>query len=172
MKEQVVARAYAKAVIQIGKSKKIDISKDLNNFFKLMEKSDNFKHVIYSGMFTMREKESVCHALVKKMKLSTTFRDFISFLLREKRITLYPLILKEALRLNDEAKGIVHGSVEGVESSIGNDINKKLINYLEKNLKKKVILNYVTNDKYNFGVSGMCGRFAARCFGRQAIRHI
>ena len=151
MKEQVIAKAYAKAIVQIGKSKKIAISKELDSFFKIIKKSDNFRHVLFSGMFSIEEKENVCKALVKKMKLSTVFRDFVSFLLWEKRISLYSLIVKEALRLDDEAKGVIHGSVEGVESTISNDVNKKLVNYLEKSLKKKIFLNYVTKDNITSG---------------------
>ena len=151
MKEQVVARAYAKAIVQIGKKKKIDISKELVRFSQMMEGCDRLRHVISSGMFTMEEKNSVCKFLFKKMKLSTTFGDFISFLLQEKRMLLYFLILKEALKLDDEAKGVVHGNVEGASASIGNDVKKKLVHYLEGYLKKKVILNYLTNNKITSG---------------------
>ena len=151
MKEQVVARAYAKAIMNIGEKKKNNISKELLSFSHVMENCSNLRHVIYSGMFTMEEKVDVCKSVLKKMKLSTTFGDFISFLLQEKRMPLYSLILNEALKLDDEAKGVVHGYIEGVEASVGNDVKKKLVDYMEGYLKKKVILDYLTNNKITSG---------------------
>lgn len=151
MKEQVIARAYARSIVQIGKRRKVDVSKELAFFSKMMEDCSHLRHVIFSGMFSMEEKRDVCKSLVEKTRLSTTFGDFILFLLQEKRIPLYSLIFKEAVKLDNEAQGIIHGNVEGAEASIGNDVKKKLANYLEKCLKKKVVLNYQMSRKITSG---------------------
>ncbi|MCY4523828.1 MAG: F0F1 ATP synthase subunit delta, partial [Halobacteriovoraceae bacterium] len=84
-------------------------------------------------------------------KSSSVFRDFIVFILQEKRMLFFSMILKEAKKLADDKKGVVHGEIEGIERSLSENVRKKLVGYLERHLKKKVIFNYSVNNKITSG---------------------
>ncbi|MCY4524204.1 MAG: F0F1 ATP synthase subunit delta, partial [Halobacteriovoraceae bacterium] len=71
MKEQMIAKAYAKALVELGERKKIDLTKELDRFSLAMENCGDFRKTIYSGMFTMEEKIDVCNSLLKKIKSSS-----------------------------------------------------------------------------------------------------
>ena len=152
MKEQIIAKAYAKAFFQLGQTRQVNILEGLSRFYKAMNDCEDLKNVLYSGMVTIEEKIEVSEAVAKKIKVPSLVKECLFFLLGEKRMDIFPLIVEELTAFDNEKKGVVAGIVKVSDGKkMDEGMRKKLIGYLEKYLGKKVKLNYQMNDEITLG---------------------
>jgi F-type H+-transporting ATPase subunit delta len=142
MKEQITAKSYAKSIMELGDSSKIDVATELLNFNLLINECNDLENVLYLDLFTFEEKQSVLNEVINKSKLSSLMSHFLSFLLQEKRLNLLPLIWKEVTIIDDDRRGFLKGVVYGSEESISNSDKELLEKYLTSKLQKKASLEY------------------------------
>lgn len=151
MKDTLVAKIYARSVLELGDEKKVDIGSDLIRLTEVINSSNQLENVLFMDVFTLEEKRNVFLQVASKMNLSPLTIQTVKFLIDEKRISLLPLLIKEVIVLDDERKGFLKGTIEGREKEIDGDVRQKIENYIKNKLGKKLSLKYIQTDKITAG---------------------
>ncbi len=151
MKEQAVAKVYAKSILELGDEKKINIASELTKLTEVINKSNELENVLFLELFTLEEKKSVFVEVAKKLNLSDITTETVKYLIDEKRIGVLPLIIKEVIVLDDERKGFMKGTIEGTGSQIDPVFKEKIEGFLKKKFNRQPHLDYVQNQNISAG---------------------
>lgn len=151
MKQQVIAKVYAKAFLEIGEERKINLADELTLLTETINKSNSLENILFMDVFTREEKKAVFGDIAAKLNLSPFLVESIKFLVDEKRIGLLPLIVKEIIVLDDDKKGFIKGTIEGPASEIDQKSKDQIVGFLKEKLKKEPTLNYVQNSSLTAG---------------------
>ena len=160
MKENNIAKIYAKTFIELGESNKVDIAEEIIKLTETINVSNDLENVLFLDVFTNEEKKSVFKAISEKISLAPILVAAVNYLIDEKRISLLPLITKEVIVIDDATKGFLRGTIEGSADSISDEIRGKLIEALKKELGSIVPkLNYEKNEKITAGYKVTVGDY-------------
>ena len=151
MKEQAVAKVYAKSLLELGDEKKIDIAGELTKLTEVINKSNELENVMFLELFTLEEKKVVFTEVAKKLGLSVITTETVKFLIDEKRIGILPLIIKEVIVLDDERKGFMKGTIEGTDVQIDPAFKAKIEGFLKNKFNREPHLEYVQNSNLSAG---------------------
>jgi F-type H+-transporting ATPase subunit delta len=151
MKEQAVAKVYAKSLLELGDEKKIAVADELILLTEVINNSNDLENVLFLELFTLEEKRNVFNDLAKKIKLSDLTMHAINYLIDEKRIGILPLIVKEVVVLDDDRKGFMKGTIEGSNAVIDPAMKAKIEEFLKAKLGKTPKLNYVASSNVTAG---------------------
>ena len=142
MKEQIIAKAYAQSIVELGVELKLDLVKELTTLQEAINKNNDLETLLFLEVFTAEEKLSVLNEVMKRLGLSQITMNFMQFLIQEQRIGLMPMIFKNVIVIDDHNKGFLRGTIEGSEESIPADVKEKLKSYLQEKLGREPILEY------------------------------
>ncbi len=142
MKEQIIAKAYAQSIVELGVEMKLDLVSELTTLTEAINKSNDLETLLFLDVFTAEEKLSVLNVVMSKLSLSQVTVNFMQFLITEKRVGLMPMIFKNVIVIDDHNKGFLRGTIEGSEETIPADVKEKLKSYLKQKLGKEPILQY------------------------------
>lgn len=151
MKEAIVAKAYAQALIQLGEETNTNVAADMTALTEAINASNDLENVLFIDVFTVEEKAAVLIDVMKKLKLSTVSTNFLQFLLQEKRIHLFPLIFKEVIVIDDHKRGFLRGVVEGADDAPNAAYVEKIKTYLQQKIGKEIQLTYSKNEDISAG---------------------
>ncbi len=142
MKDSIIAKAYAQSIVELTNETKTDIVGELTALTELMNKNNDLETVLFMDSFTIEEKSSVIEAVCERAKFSALTKNFLLFLLSEKRIGILPMIYKNVIVIDDHIKGFLRGTIEGSEDSIPEEVKTKLTSYLKNKLGIEPKLEY------------------------------
>lgn len=142
MKEQIIAKAYAQSIVELGSELKLDLVSELTKLTEAINKNNDLETLLFLEVFTAEEKLSVINEIMKRMNLSQITINFMQFLIQEQRIGLMPMIFKNVIVIDDHKKGFLRGTIEGSEETIPEEIKEKLKKYLQNKLGREAILEY------------------------------
>lgn len=151
MKEQAVARVYAKSLLELGDEKNVKIADELTKLTEVINKSNDLENVMFLDLFTLEEKKVVFLEVAKKLDLSQITTETVKYLIDEKRIGILPLIFKEIIVMDDERKGFMKGTIEGTEVDVDPAFKAKIESFLKKKFGREPHLDYVQNNKISAG---------------------
>ena len=151
MKEQIVAKAYAQSIIELGKESNVDVAKELTDLSTLINKSNDLENLLFLDVFAVEDKIEILNEIISKMGLSPIVKHFLNFLVNEKRIGLFPLIFKDVIVIDDHNKGFLRGTIEGSDSDVSPEFKAKMTTYLKEKLGLTAELTYVKNDDITAG---------------------
>jgi F-type H+-transporting ATPase subunit delta len=151
MKEQIIAKAYAQSIVELASELKLDLAQELTTLSEVINKNNDLETLLFLEVFTAEEKLSVLDVVMDKLKLSTILKNFMHFLVQEKRIGLMPMIFKNVIVIDDHKKGFLRGTIEGSEESIPEDVKNKLKAYLHQKLGKEALLEYTKSENVTAG---------------------
>jgi F-type H+-transporting ATPase subunit delta len=151
MREQAVARVYAKSLLELGDDKKINIAEELTKLTEVINKSNDLENIMFLELFTMDEKKAVFGEVAKKLNLSPITTETIKYLIDEKRIGVLPLIIKEVIVMDDERRGFMKGTIEGGTAQIDPAFKTKIESFLKGKLGREPHLDYVQNANLSAG---------------------
>jgi len=152
MKEQNISKAYAQSMVELAEENKIDIAKELTSLTEVINKSNDLETLLFLDVFSAEEKWSVLSTVSDKLALSQMTKNFLQFILAEKRIGLLPMIIKDVIVIDDHKKGFLRGTIEGSDVSLSEDFKAQIKSYLKSKLGKEPILNYVQNANVTAGL--------------------
>ena len=152
MKEKTIAKAYAKAIYELGETNNVSVADDLTKLTETINVSNDLENLFFLESFTVEEKQSVLNDIITKLGLSPITNSFLKFLLQEKRFGMLPLIFKEIIVIDDHKKGFMRGTIEGRDSEISQEYITKVQSYLKDKLGLNPQLKYVQNEKIAAGV--------------------
>lgn len=145
MKEQAVAKVYAKSFLEIGDENKVNIADELTKLTVAINNSNDLENVLFLEVFTLEEKKAVFSDVAKKLELNTITTGVVNFLIEEKRIGILPLIFKEIIVIDDEKRGFIKGSIEGNTAEIDPATKTKITSFIKNKLGREPHLDYVQN---------------------------
>lgn len=152
MKEKIIAKVYANTITELGKDQNIDTAQELTVLSETISASNDLENLLFLDIFTTEEKSDVFKKIAEKLDLSKVMIASILYLIEEKRISLFPMIFKEVIVADDDAKGFMRGTIEGSTDKIDEELKAKLLSSLESDLSgKKAILNYEKNESITSG---------------------
>ena len=151
MKEQIIAKAYAQSLVELSDDNKLDLAKELTTLTETINKSNDLETLLFLDVFSAEEKWSVLDHVLNKLSSSQMLRNFLQFLIVEKRIGLLPMIIKNVIVIDDHKKGFLRGTIEGNEDQIPENIKNQLKDYLKNKLGRETILNYSKNPEISAG---------------------
>jgi F-type H+-transporting ATPase subunit delta len=151
MKEQNISRAYAKAIVFLAEEVKVDLASEITNFNVCINSNNSLENVLFSDVFTIEEKLNVAKEILKRIKVSPITQNFVSFLIGEKRMGIFPLIFKEIIVLDDHKRGFLKGVIEGSDIAPDPVFTEKLRKYLDNRTQAKTDLQYVKNNDVSAG---------------------
>jgi F-type H+-transporting ATPase subunit delta len=151
MKEQIIAKAYAQSIVELGVELKLDLVKELTTLTEAINKCNDLETLLFLDVFTAEEKLSVLNEIMKKLELSQITQNFMQFLISEQRIGLMPMIFKNVIVIDDHNRGFLRGTIEGSEETIPADVKEKLKIYLQNKLGREPILEYKKSENVTAG---------------------
>jgi F-type H+-transporting ATPase subunit delta len=151
MKEQSVAKVYAKSFLEIGSESKVNIADELTSLTVAINKSNELENVLFLEVFTLDEKKAVFNDVAKKLNLNAITTSMVNFLIDEKRIGILPLIFKEIIVIDDEKKGFIKGTIEGNSTEIDAATKNKITSFLKTKLGREPHLDYVQSGNVSAG---------------------
>lgn len=151
MREQAVAKVYAKSLLELGDEKKVNIADELIKLTEVINKSNELENVMFLELFTLDEKKAVFVEVAQKLNLSPITTETIKYLIDEKRIGILPLITKEVIVLDDDRRGFLKGTIEGTDVQIDPAFKAKIETFLKNKLGREPQLNYVQNSNLSAG---------------------
>ncbi len=151
MKEQIISKSYAQSLVELSEELKLDLAKELTTLTEAINSNNNLETLLFLDVFTNEEKWSVLEVVTTKLGLSEIMKNFLHFLIQEKRIGILPLIFKDVIVIDDHKKGFLRGTIEGSEAQLSDEVKNKLKSYLQKKLGKEAVLTYKQNDSVSAG---------------------
>jgi F-type H+-transporting ATPase subunit delta len=151
MREQAVARVYAKSLLELGDDNKINIADELTNLTEVINKSNELENVMFLELFTLEEKKAVFGEVSQKLNLSPITHHAIMYLIDEKRIGVLPMIIKEVIVMDDERRGFMKGTIEGTDAQVDPAFKSKIESFLKNKLGREPHLDYVQNTNMSAG---------------------
>lgn len=151
MKEQAVAKVYAKSLLELGDEKNVKIADELTKLTEVINSSNDLENIMFLDVFTLDEKKTVFTEVAKKLNLSQITVETVKYLIDEKRIGILPLIFKEIIVLDDERRGFMKGTIEGTDVQIDPVFKEKIESFLKKKFGREPHLDYVQNSKISAG---------------------
>jgi F-type H+-transporting ATPase subunit delta len=152
MKEKTIAKVYAHSFLELGKSKNVDMAKEVTLLTELINSSNDLENVLFLDVFTTEEKITVFEEIAKKANLSSLLVECVKYLINEKRLGLFPMVFKEIIVIDDNEKGFLRGTIEGATDDITEEYKAKLMDMLKKYIgDKKPILTYKKSEDVTAG---------------------
>lgn len=151
MNDQNISKSYAAALFELGKEKNIEITDEVIKLNEVIAHSSDLENVLFLDVFTPEEKWAVLSEVLNKLDCSTVLKNFLAFIITEKRIGIFPMVFKDLVVLDDEEKGFLRGTIEGFESEVNETFKNKIINFLKERVNKEVKLEYVKNEEITAG---------------------
>jgi F-type H+-transporting ATPase subunit delta len=151
MKEKQIARSYAKTITELGQELNVDVAEELTLLTSMINENNNLETLLFMDVFTIDEKQDVLDQVMSKLKLSPIVVNFMKFLLQQKRVSLFPIIFKDVIVLDDEAKGFMRGTIEGVLDDVDAKFSEKMTKFLSEKIGKDIKLRYEKNKEMTAG---------------------
>ena len=151
MSESQIDKAYAVAAIKLGEEAGVDVPKELTALTEVINSSNDLENLLFLSIFTTDEKKEVLGEVFKKVTLSPIVKNFIHFLIEEKRIGQLPMIYKEMMVLDDHNKGFLKGVIESADGQVDEGIKNQLLELMKKKLNANIELTVKTNDRITAG---------------------
>ena len=159
MKNSIVAKVYAQAVVKLAEEKSCPIFSDITAIIDLLNHSPMLEQVLFLKVFTEIEKNQILNDVLVKLEINQLTKNFLLFLLAEKRLSLLPQIYKELITIEDASKGFMKVYVEGPLDQLELKAQASLEKYLLEKLGYKSSITYKKNEKISAGYQVSAGDY-------------
>lgn len=158
MKERMVARRYAKALVEIGfREKRIEeIRDELIKIRSMFKEYPNFWKAVSLPIYPLEGRKKVLDKVMKKVGFSSSVTRFFDILVEKERINLLPTIFSIFQELSDKAQNRVRGVLYAPEPLKDKDF-KKIKRALSKYIGKEVVLEGDVDPSLIGGVKARIG---------------
>jgi len=142
VKNLVIARRYAKALLLIGKGdgQAESYRTELERLTSLIEKEEAFEQVINNPLYEASARKKVLTAVIDKLDLSIVMKSFLLLLFDKGRFGFIGNISEFYQKLADELKGVARASLISA-TELSSDAIEKIRNSLSKMTNTDVILD-------------------------------
>jgi F-type H+-transporting ATPase subunit delta len=141
MKEEVIGRRYAKALILLGKEQGNweEIGKDLDAFVSLFQGNELLRRVLCDPVHDRKKQAAILQEVLKKLGTDPACSHFLLLLVEKERIRYLPAIFKIYRQLEDNLAGRLRAKVVTAQT-LGDDQVAAIKKSLEGRFHKKILL--------------------------------
>ncbi len=141
MKNLVIARRYAKALLLIGKEdgKTETYREELAGFSELIEKEKTLQQAINNPLYHAAGRKKVLETIIAKLALSEIMKSFLTLLFDKGRFVYLSSINDFYQKLADELKGIARASLVSA-TELSSETVEKILTTLSQRTGKDIIL--------------------------------
>lgn len=155
MTGNIVARRYAKALFAVAEGKGADelsaYGKELSEVAKSVEESPDVMKLFKSPLFSVEEKRKVLGQVSDRLSLGQVIDNFLNLLADKDRLAVLPEVSESFTTLLDQAEGVLRGElITAVD--LAEDKKKVILEQLEKQAGKKLVLSFATDKDILGGV--------------------
>ncbi|MDY6831078.1 MAG: ATP synthase F1 subunit delta [Thermodesulfobacteriota bacterium] len=142
MKNYVIQRRYAKALMLIGKedNNAEQYKEELNGFVSVLDMEKAFEGAITNPLYPVEARRKVLDMVIEKLGVSVMMRSFLTLLFEKRRIQHVRGINEVYQNLVDELKGIVRADVVSA-CELSDDVVEKIRASLSKMTGKQVVVD-------------------------------
>lgn len=135
MKDDVVAKRYARALYDLGKEEGLQekFLGDMEAIVSILASSEEFRGIMESPLYDIILKKRILGQIIAEAKLSTYMKNFFNILLEKDRFVYLESILDAYRVILDEASGRVRAVVTSAM-----ELDKAQIQRISEALKKIV----------------------------------
>ena len=153
MKNQSIARRYAKALLMIGKTdgNAENYKDELDGFASLIAREMALEQVINNPLYNAEERKKVLTALIVKLNLSKVMASFLKLLFDKGRFSFLGVINEFYQKLADDLKGVARASLVSA-NELSSEAVEKIRKALSKKTGKDIVLDIKTDPALIGGV--------------------
>ena len=141
MKEEVIGRRYAKALILLGREQNAweEIGRDLEAFVALFEEDAVLNRVLCDPVHDRSKRKAILAAILKKIETGVVCANFLSLLVDKERIRYLPAIFKVYRQLEDQLAGRLRASIVTAQKADPEQV-EAIRKTLESRFEKQILL--------------------------------
>ncbi len=141
MKNMVIARRYAKALLLVGKEdgNAETYKKELDMIAGLIDGSKELEQAIMNPLYDSAKRKNVLKNIIERLKISQGMTSFLLLLFDKGRIGFLSSINDFYKKFADELKGIVRGRLVSA-AALSSDMIDKITSALSKRTGKNIVL--------------------------------
>ncbi|MCD4742629.1 MAG: F0F1 ATP synthase subunit delta [Desulfobacteraceae bacterium] len=142
MKNLVISRRYAKALMLIGKEdgQAESYRDEIGRVIKLFDDNSELEHALTNPLFNKDDRKNVLEAVMQKIDFSQIMKSFLGLLFDKGRIGFLRDVARLYNDFADELKGIVHASLISA-TELSSESVEKIKDALTKKTGKNIILD-------------------------------
>ena len=143
MKEEVIGRRYAKALIALGQEqgKWKEIGEGLSDFVALFEGNEMLRKVLCDPIHDRRKRKAILRDVLAKMGMERICSNFLQLLVDKERIGYLPAIYAAYQRLEDSLAGRLRARLVSAQRLEDEEIGA-IRKALEQRFQKEIILDW------------------------------
>ncbi len=160
MKNQVIAKRYAKALFTLAREKKAieRYATELDGFSGVLKDLPDLENALRNPLYPEAAKKSLFQKVAAQLELSPIINSFLSLLVEKKRIQHLPEIADYYHRLIDEYSNISRAKVKAA-FELGAAEIAEIAEALEKKIGKKIVVEFEQDPSLLGGVFAQIGDF-------------
>lgn len=141
MRSTAAARRYARALFSIASDDgAIDaVGTDLDRMAALLDESSELRHALFRPLHPVKERRAVLQSVCERLGIRGSVRNFLVFLIDQRRLVDFESIHREFVRLADEAAGRMQAEVV-TASELPDDQRQRLAAALARRTGRQVEL--------------------------------
>ncbi len=146
MKEEIIGKRYAKALIQLGREQSSweQLGQDLEAFITAFEESQDLRSVLCDPVHERDKRKAILGDVLKKMEIGEVVAHFLLLLVDKERMRYLPAIYQAYRKLEDVLAGRLRAKIITAQSLPGDEV-REVQQALESRFNKQIILE-VTED--------------------------
>jgi F-type H+-transporting ATPase subunit delta len=113
MRSHAAARRYARALFSIARDDgAVDaVGGELDRMAEVFEQAPELRHALFRPLHPVKERRAVLESVCERLGSSPSVRNFLVFLIDQRRLVDFEAIRGEYVRLADEAAGRMQAEV-------------------------------------------------------------
>ncbi len=113
MRSSKSAARYAKALFALAREERrvSEIRGEVDGLSQLFSENDDLRDVVLTPLVPAEQRKAALRGIAQRVSLSQLVSDFFSYLIDQRRIIDYPVIVAEFGRLADESAGLLTAQV-------------------------------------------------------------
>ncbi|MCF8039344.1 MAG: F0F1 ATP synthase subunit delta [Desulfohalobiaceae bacterium] len=148
MKEQVIAKRYARALFALGQEQGDEelnrYGRELSQIASVIEASPHLLKILKNPIIKTGDKKGILRKIMQKLEVGTTIQNFCLFLADKERLGNFPDIQHTYSSLLDARSGVLRGKlITAIE--LAKARQDKVTKQLEGQLSQKLVLEYEAN---------------------------
>ena len=142
MKEEVIGKRYARALIDLGREQGTwqEVGKNLGDFVSLFEEHEILRKVLCDPIHDRTKRKTILKDVLQKLKLGTICSNFVQLLVDKERIRYLPAIYGAYQRLEDTLAGRLRARLVTARRLMDQEI-EAIRKALEQRFQKDIILD-------------------------------
>jgi F-type H+-transporting ATPase subunit delta len=143
VKEEVIGRRYAKALIALGQEQGTwqEIGQGVGDSLDLFEENEILRKVLCDPIHDRKKRKAILRDVVAKMGLGTICTNFLQLLVDKERIRYLPAIYSAYRRLEDSLAGRLRARLVTAQRLEDEEV-AAIRKALEQRFQKEIILDW------------------------------